>query len=129
MGKLGDLVVGVSADASKFASEAMEGLNDAMPSIKKEGDTWGIAIGTAIGNGISSGISAIKSGIESAISGLVSIAEQGVKLSSELMATQLQTGVSAAALLNLKEAAASTGTSFDSLVTGSAKRTSSSERR
>jgi hypothetical protein len=115
---LGPLVVGVNADASGFAGSAAQGIAASEPQMKVAGLTSGVAIGTAIGQGIVSAVSGAVDLIKGTISGFAELVSSGIDISSELMATQLQTGVAASSLLSLKEAAASTGTSFDDLVDG-----------
>lgn len=119
---LGPLVVGITADVSKFAKEAKQGFTDAMPDIDMSAKRLGALAGGAIQTGVEVGLVGLGATIAAAFAGSIYLVQDaiksGVEMTTELSRVANAMNINSSSLLLMKEAAASVGAEFDILKDG-----------
>ena len=122
---LGPITVGITADISKFASEAKKGFSDALPEIDLSAKHLGRMAGEAITTGVKVGLVAIGAAVAAGLAGatyaFTSFVSQGLSLADSLADTSQKLGVGSSSLLLFGEAAKQTGTDVEAVQTSMSK--------
>lgn len=112
---LGPITVGITADASKFASTAKSEIDRAIPTLEFAGKEMGRVIGAGITAGIALGIAGIGVAIAGAVTALGSFTMQGVALADGLAEASAKLGIGASSLLAFQEVAKLTGVEMSTM--------------
>jgi hypothetical protein len=116
---LGPIIVGITADVSKFASEAKAGVNRAAAEINLAAQHLGKMAGEAITAGVTVGLVALGATIAASMAGAAyafsSFVQQGLSLADTISDTAAKLGVGSDSLLLFGEAAKQTGTDVEAV--------------